>query len=488
ASEERRIDERFDNAVQSLSQKLNEDTYPDHMRAIRALQYMALNNPTYAQRCLDAICDCNQWMGNYLGKFAIDDKDSYVDRTLTEEKRIAKINEGSNDIITLHRERRSQEALKAVASILKKIGSYPSKNNLLAKLDFSDKMLCGINLSDAKIEWVNFNKAYLNNANLSSAGLQKASLGGSHLEGANLSSANMQEVDLSDANLSSVNLTGCSLSGAKMRGTNLSYLDMQGIDLMDADMEGAKLIQTQLQSADLNNANMQGVDLTEADLSGAELPDANLESANLSNSYLQGADFQGSNFKGANLKNAKMQGANLASVDLSEANLAGAKMHGVFLSNANLTNANLPDTLINGAILLGCDLSHVNLQNSTFTNILFDESTSRDHAGDYIEVIKKYPILGRLKEASIIESNEEEDWIIKPSEREGLKDFYRDIISEIMKNRKLSKLEVRGLMTGDDDYYYHTFDEIYPAISEELALIWEEIRDEAYKEKGVALR
>ena len=242
------LDERFGDAVELLASELNETSYPAHLGAISALRNLAITGEEYTQRCLDIICSCNEWMGRHLHEFNSSRGDGcYAIRRLTDNNRIAK-DAGSitsanppkvnskkkkaaerNDLITLSHEKRSQAALQAVSHIIREI-----KQEELHKLDFSHKMLCGINLAQANIDKINLSKVYLSGANLAVASVREGRLLDAHLEGANLVGANLQ---------------GAWLNGANLQGAWLNNANMQEAFLYEANLQGASLLLTQLQKS-----------------------------------------------------------------------------------------------------------------------------------------------------------------------------------------------------------------------------------------------
>ena len=267
---ERRFDERFIDAIKLLSQELNKTSYPAHLGAITALRDLAIDNNNYTQRCLDILCSCNQWMEDYLEKF-IDTFSlyNYAYRRLTEDNRIAP----NNSNVGLMHERRSQQVLNAVATIITKISKDDKKKHILAELDFSHKMLCCIPLIDLQIPQINFKKAYLNGAKMIIVNLQGADLRGTNLRGANIMLANLQGANLQNANLQNANLRNANLQGAKLSRSR---------------MQESHLIQAKLQGANLHKVNLQG---------------ANLQSTNLSGALVLGCDFRGASMKDNNCSN-----------------------------------------------------------------------------------------------------------------------------------------------------------------------------------------
>lgn len=282
-AEERRLDERFANAVESLSKELNETSYPAHLGAITSLRDLALDSQLYTQRCIDIICSCNQWMERSLEKFILDfTQQCYADWQLNEVTRIAK----ESSSVKLHHEKRSQDALSAIAFILRN-----AEDDKLNKINFSGKMLCGINLSGLQIMKMDFRKANLQGANISNVNLSESNLEEANLRGVILKDANLQLACLQWANLQ-----GAILDNAKLQGADLSYAKLQVASLIGANLQGASLGGSNLQATLLNRSNLQAADLCYSNLQGAELSFANFQGTALLGCNLYGASLHGADF------------------------------------------------------------------------------------------------------------------------------------------------------------------------------------------------
>ncbi len=312
-----RVRARFDNTVDALSKKLDESSFPAHLWAISDLRTLATDSPEHTQRCLDIICNCNQWMEGYLDEFFERKKEEpYSSWLLNENNRIANKNIAGE--ITLLHEKRSQEALVAVRHILKDISTNNPEQ--LKELKFYNKMLCGISLSNLKLDGIDFqnvylvsanlNKISLNKAKLKQANLNKAHLGRAQLQRASLDSAQLQETFLSKANLQGAylyraNLQGASLHSANLQQTSLYRANLQRVCLDLANLGAASLGYTQLQEASLWEANLHGASLWKANLQKAILIHTKLPGAVISDADLSNAIFLGCNLYGATLKDIK---------------------------------------------------------------------------------------------------------------------------------------------------------------------------------------
>ena len=259
---DRRLSERFDNAVKALSQELNGSSFPAHLGAISGLKSLAIDSPKHTQICLDIICSCNQWMerrGYVEGFIKEGSLTPYSYQLLNEDDRIGNINKGGG--ITLLQEKRSQEALRAISHILTRVSTKNPEQ--LQTLDFHNKMLCGISLKDIKLDRINFEKTYLVAAKLQNISLRGATLLGAKFEGASLRHTKLQ---------------GASLRHTELQGTCLCNAELQGADLYDAELQGALLINAQLQGAIMDKINLSGAILLDCNLYGVILK--NIKSKN----------------------------------------------------------------------------------------------------------------------------------------------------------------------------------------------------------------
>ena len=426
-SEERRFDERFANACKSLSQELNETSYPAHLGAITALRDLAVDNTEYTQRCLDILCSCNQWMEGYLVKFSCNEGiPCFANRLLSESNRIAITPNKKDRLITLTQEVRSQQVIIAIAFVLDKISSDDAKKHIIEELDLSGKILCGINLSKYKIPRINLNNAYLNGADISYANLQGAMLTNAHLQRAYIGQANLQ-----------------------------------GANMINANLQGANLLGTDLQKALLHNANLQEAYLTESDLRGANLTGASLECANIDKALCKGTIFN----------QAKLHGLNFLKVDL----------RGAIFICSELQSAAFNESDMESCILLGCNLYDAEIKKNNSKNILFDAVTKVGHIKDrmarekevgrlgdgFMETSKPLGLMSRIRYAwdkadqgempkglnalqkySILEKDAKGHWIIKPSKIEEVADFYRRFLSELAKELSISVSDVIDIISS----------------------------------------
>ena len=451
-SEERRYDERFADAVKSLSKELNETSYPSHLGAIVALRDLAIDNNNYTQRCLDILCSCNQWMEGYLEKFAASAyAKCYADKLLAKDTRIAK----STSAITLHHERRSQASLQYISSVIRYLGENNEQENILSRLNFSNKMICGINLFNAKIIGINFSNAYLNGADIGAANMQSA---------------------------------------------NLSYAKMQGVNLLGADMQQANLFKTQLQGANLMSVKLQETMLAGTLLQAANLSHADMRFAVLAESHLEGADLSYAKMQGAEFMQTFLQGSHIVSTQLQAAKFFETKMQGAVIDNSH----------INGTVFLQCNLYGAEIGDNHYSNIIFDEISKHEHiqtekARDFwINAIsdlfidkkiakvyaKKMRVawdktdrgempsrLNDFKQASILEKDKRNNWAIKQKKLKELKVIYRALLSDLSASLDIKESSIVNLLNGQMTFYPHLKNP-YNKIGDKLDIVWSELKEE----------
>ncbi len=501
ADQEKQLEEKFDNAVQSLSRELNENSYSDHTNAITTLRYIALNNTSYTQRCLDIICRCNQWMEGFLTEFSVYKKEHcYADEFLTEVNRIAKTNDELKETVSLHQERRSQAAIKAVALILDRIGADDPKKHLLVELDFSDKMLCGINLSGSEIEGVNFNRAYLNGSDLSDARLKKATFRGSSLQGADLHRANMQGAQLRRANMRGANLESANMQGAKLEDANMQEAKLFGVDLQTThlnyvDLQRASLVCANLQNTRFFDVKIQEVDLFKANMQLAHLNSVHLQGANLNNTNLQGAKLRKVNLQGADLENANMRGAHIEDTNMQGTKLTRANMQGAIILGANLYGAEINDNLIEHVMFDEISkVGHITeeLERKEFIDSVCGEMHDEKRAKSFIERMnnawdkadkgEEPKGLDRLRDASILNKIAEGKWEVDGSKIEGLKGFYRKLMNHLSTELNHSKLDIISLISSKK--FNNELKKDYPKVVFEINKAWSELKEGIEKEEG----
>ncbi|MEV7969967.1 pentapeptide repeat-containing protein [Sphaerisporangium sp. NPDC088356] len=189
-----------------------------------------------------------------------------------------------------------------------------------------------------------------------------------NLRCADLTNAKLDEVDFTQKDLTGAILRNASMKEADFTQARLEYADMSGADLSDADLgqmhakhatlRGTILTdahggQAEFPHADLTGAIMARAELTQANLTDATLVDADLNEATLGQIEARNADFTRAKLRDAKLGQAKLQfavfkGANLTKAELVQAELNGADLSGATVEKASFIQAD--DVNLTGAL------------------------------------------------------------------------------------------------------------------------------------------
>jgi hypothetical protein len=124
------------------------------------------------------------------------------------------------------------------------------------KTDLSFMGLCGLDFSNANLQYADLHDANLRRANFSGADLK-----GTDLEEANLQNANLKYVNFYEANLVDADLKGADLRWSNLEGSNFRRANLRRADLRDADLRDSTLKYANLENADLRGANLKGTDI-----------------------------------------------------------------------------------------------------------------------------------------------------------------------------------------------------------------------------------
>ena len=135
-----------------------------------------------------------------------------------------------------------------------------------------------IDLSDADLEGMDFDRGDLPNINFSGANLRGASFRSANLAGANFSNAN-----LDDSSFMSAKLDGANFAHAK-----LNFAELADTTLRSTDLSHASIVNSRVVGADFSNANLEHTDLISCNLTDARFKGANLQSTSLYDSNLEG--------------------------------------------------------------------------------------------------------------------------------------------------------------------------------------------------------
>ncbi len=207
---------------------------------------------------------------------------------------------------------------------------------------------------------------------------------------------------------------------------------------------------------------------------------------------------------------AKLQGADLSNAQLQGSTLLIASMQCANLTTTNFQGADLTFADISGSRLLKCNLYGAKITGTKFVNVMFDTISKQDHIKEkhkrevFIDSIRNNLYLApeekafiarmqdswdkadneviperldALHKASILKQDSEGGWIIIPSKISGLKDFYRELDTEIDLEKGIFASRIVYLINNAKVYSGH-IENNYSKIEASLAEVWAEIAKE----------
>ena len=200
-------------------------------------------------------------------------------------------------------------------------------------LDFADKNLAKLDLSDLDFKAAGFARANLFGADLSGANLSGSDLSGAMLDRVTIVGTSFQRANLAGASLlrpsvfstlsqnatEAPNFKQASMRGIRMFG-RFTRADFSGADLTDATCApfGKTGFIEHIWRTELSGANLSGANLTRADMTHALLTFADLRGANLRQVILKDADLTGADLRGADMTGADVSGADLSGARLQD--------------------------------------------------------------------------------------------------------------------------------------------------------------------------
>ncbi len=225
----------------------------------------------------------------------------------------------------------------------------------LVKVDLSNRDLRGVDMSNAKTEFIqlpgaDLRGAMLNEAILTNANLKKADLRNAKLNCANLNKANLEEADLRSAVLGAIHLKEAKLPEANLvkadfyrspKEDSCERTQQEIANLEEADLTGADLREVHLSQASLIGAKFGG----EVNMYDAKIIDADFDDADLSDANLWKADLRCSIFTGADLSRANLESANLGGADFEDAIL-----NNTILKNADIIPFNCSENCVRSCV------------------------------------------------------------------------------------------------------------------------------------------
>jgi uncharacterized protein YjbI with pentapeptide repeats len=185
-----------------------------------------------------------------------------------------------------------------------------------------------------------------------------------NVKAVNPSMMDLREVDLSKKNLSEARLELINFNGANLSGANLSLTQLDGSDLSDANLEGAKLDGSDLRNVNLQNSNLKKVtainsifrdvnfrnaNMDEVILTSSDLRNADLTEAHLSHASLDSIDGSGANFTDIIMPNGSFYNANLERSNFTSANITGVNFSWAKLTDAIFKSSTIANTNFSGA-------------------------------------------------------------------------------------------------------------------------------------------
>ncbi|MCW2880055.1 MAG: putative low-complexity protein-like protein [Sphaerisporangium sp.] len=192
-------------------------------------------------------------------------------------------------------------------------------------------------------------------ADLTNAKLDKVDFSQKDLTGAILRNASMKEADLIQAHLEYADMTGADLSDADLGQMQAKHATLRGAILTDANAA-----QAEFPHADLTEAIMARAEMTQVDLTDATLVDADLNQVTLGQIRGRNADFTRAKMRDVKLGQAGLQfavfkGANLTKADFTQAQLSGTDFTGATVEGASFTQAH--DLDLTGALGKGVGIA-----------------------------------------------------------------------------------------------------------------------------------
>jgi len=164
------------------------------------------------------------------------------------------------------------------------------------KVDLSNAMLLGADLSGADLRNAKMPNACLISTQLSRTSFQNANLAGASFEGSRGEGIDFSEAKLQRVNFYGVKFSKCNFEEANLQDASLNYAfifksNLKGCNFQRANLNYANFNQSDLREVDTSGEKTRnlGVDLNGADLRGANLYSIDLHSAKFQKTDLEGA-------------------------------------------------------------------------------------------------------------------------------------------------------------------------------------------------------
>ena len=246
------------------------------------------------------------------------------------------------------------------------VGKDLSKTDLL-KINLTGQDLSGVNLSGQDLRKIDFTDTILRGANLSFTNLSGQDLSGKDLQGINFRGANLENADLSDITTSRTIQTWTPLGSQCSSFTG--ELPDEWAGLADTHKCTETVFQNEVTRTYFNDANLSGATMNFSEygsINYVDFSDADLTGIKTSN-----VAFRDSKFIGTKLNYSEMGLATFFYVDFSNAELENAQFTGTpFFQNVSFHNAKIIDAYFEKPIFIDVDFSNADLNGT-----MIDEET-----------------------------------------------------------------------------------------------------------------
>lgn len=315
-------------------------------------------------------------------------------------------------------------------------GRATARSGDYAFIDLTGAIIRDLDLTDAYMEYVNFEGATLSGVKLAGAILSKAQLSNCRFENVDFTNANIGATNIDGAVFENCDFGQARLGRAKISNSRfercrlserqemfletvfetVSFVDceMRQANFLERDMRrcvfrGSDLTQSNFVQGDLTHADFTGAILTSANIVSTPTPSACFDDATMDNvrfmvepilndctfrrACLRGANLRSADLTGSDFTRAKLEGADLSGAELSDArfdravaigaqfrkaNLSGAMLHRADLREASLMKARIVHACFTGANLYSVSFLFSTLGETEFMGANLDNTILRD--------------------------------------------------------------------------------------------------------------
>ncbi|MEX2288601.1 MAG: pentapeptide repeat-containing protein [Planctomycetaceae bacterium] len=286
--------------------------------------------------------------------------------------------------------------------------------------------------------------------------LVAAYLAGARWRGIDLSERRLERVDFSRADLRDAKLDGATAKSAQFRAALLDSASMTKIAAERADFTRARLTHVHAEDARFRRANFEGADLSDglfnsavffkANLVGARFCRADLTMANLKGAEIEDADFTGSNLTAAFLGRLKLSTAHFSGARFAYALLSECDLELMHLPAADFEGANLSKALLTGSVIPGGNFQKADLRAAALAEIEWEGADLRN---------------ADLRECTFHMGSSRSGLLFTPIASEGTRTgFYTDDLNEQhfkapeeIRKANLCGADLRGALIDKTDFY-----------------------------------